>query len=136
MKIQDRKIKISKERKKGRQSFEMPIEMAEAFGKMGFTQKDIADFLNVTVKTISREFNKQNSEFRDLYNKGRAITAKSLRMKLLQRAIHEDRDQLLVFALKNFCGMSDKMELDNSGEVHVHVTMDGKDIKIPQWLEN
>jgi len=136
MKIKDRKIKISSERKRGRQSFEMPIDAAESFGKMGFTQKDIADFLRVNVKTISREFTKENSEFRELYNKGRAITAKSLRMKLLQRAIHDDRDQLLIFALKNFCGMSDKMELDNNGEIHVHVTMDGKPIKEPAWLKN
>ena len=66
MKIKDRKIKISSERKRGRQSFEMPIEAAESFGNMGFTQKDIADFLRVNVKTINREFTKENSEFREL----------------------------------------------------------------------
>jgi hypothetical protein len=57
-------------------------------------------------------------------------------MKLLRRAIKEDRDSLLQFALKNFCGMKEQVEVENSGEVTVNITMGGKEIEIPKWLEN
>jgi hypothetical protein len=57
-------------------------------------------------------------------------------MKLLRRAIKEDRDSLLQFALKNFCGMKEQVEVENSGEVTVNITMGGKEVSLPKWLEN
>lgn len=132
----DKQVVFRADKAKGRQAFVMPIELAESFGKLGMTHKDIADFLFVTEKTIWREFNRKNSEFKKRYNKGRAVTAQSLRMKLLTRAVKDDRDQLLIFALKNFCGMSDKVDVENTGEVTINILHEGKAMKEPEWLKN
>jgi len=122
--------------KVGRKPYIMPIAMAEGFGQLGLTQADIAGLLNISIKTVNREFVKPDSEFAAEYRKGKAKTAQSLRMKLLRRAIKEDRDSLLQFALKNFCGMKDQVEVENSGEVTVNITMGGKEVETPKWLEN
>jgi hypothetical protein len=125
-----------KTRKAGKPYKPLPVEMAAGFGQLGLTQADIAGILKISVKTVNREFVKPDSEFASEYRKGKAKTSQSLRMKLLQRAIKEDRDSLLQFALKNFCGMKEQVEVENSGEVTVNITMGGKEIEIPKWLEN
>lgn len=114
----------------------LPIEMAEGFGQLGLTQADIAGILKISIKTVNREFVKPDSEFASEYRKGKAKTSQSLRAKLLRRAIKEDRDSLLQFALKNFCGMKEQVEVENSGEVTVNITMGGKEVSLPKWLEN
>ena len=115
----------------------MPAGLAEGFGQLGLTQADIADFLKVSRKTVEREFQKaENSEFVREYRKGRASTNRSLRMKLLQRALREDRDSLLQFALKNYCNMKDAAEVDHQGQIAINGTMGGEIVKQPKWMHN
>ena len=57
-------------------------------------------------------------------------------MKLLQRALREDRDSLLQFALKNYCNMKDTAEIDHQGQISVNVTMGGEVVKQPKWMHN
>lgn len=130
-------IAVVEKARRGPKGFTMPVGLAEGFGQLGLTQADIADFLKVSRKTVEREFQKQdNSEFVREYRKGRASTNRSLRMKLLQRALREDRDSLLQFALKNYCNMKDTAEVDHQGQISVNVTMGGEAIKQPKWMHN
>ncbi len=130
-------VAVVEKARRGPRGFTMPVGLAEGFGQLGLTQADVAGFLKVSKKTVEREFQKgEESEFVREYRKGKASTNRSLRMKLLQRALREDRDSLLQFALKNFCGMKEQVEVENSGEVTVNITMGGKDLKMPKWLEN
>jgi len=123
--------------RRGPGGYTMPVGLAEGFGQLGLTQADIADFLKVSRKTVEREFQKgEASEFVREYRKGRASTNRSLRMKLLQRALREDRDSLLQFALKNYCGMKETAEVDHQGQISVNVTMGGQVIKQPKWMHN
>jgi hypothetical protein len=130
-------IAVVEKARRGPKGFTMPVGLAEGFGQLGLTQADIADFLKVSRKTVEREFQKQDdSEFVREYRKGRASTNRSLRMKLLQRALREDRDSLLQFALKNYCNMKDTAEIDHQGQISVNVTMGGEVIKQPKWMHN
>jgi hypothetical protein len=130
-------IAVVEKARRGPKGFTMPVGLAEGFGQLGLTQADIADFLKVSRKTVEREFQKQDdSEFVREYRKGRASTNRSLRMKLLQRALREDRDSLLQFALKNYCNMKDTAEIDHQGQISVNVTMGGEVVKQPKWMHN
>lgn len=136
LKTDSKRVVAKKSSKAGKPYKPLPVEMAEGFGQLGLTQADIAGILKISVKTVNREFVKPDSEFAAEYRKGKAKTSQSLRMKLLRRAIKEDRDSLLQFALKNFCGMKEQVEVENSGEVTVNITMGGKEVSLPKWLEN
>lgn len=135
--MKNRTSEIKAKKKTTRKPYkEMPVHMAEGFGQLGLTQADIAGILKVSVKTVNREFVKPDSEFATEYRKGKSKTAQSLRMKLLKRAITDERDSLLQFALKNFCGMKDHAEIEHGGEMTVNITMGGKSVDVPKWLEN
>lgn len=130
-------MKLDTTRKRpGRPKTNFDPKMGEQFGMMHLTQEKIAYIMGVSPSTVVREFARKNSPFVMAYNFGKAQIEKNLRAKLLERALKEDRDGLLVFALKNFCGMSDKLDTEHTGELTVNLTMGGKSIKEPEWLKN
>lgn len=127
--------------RRGPGGFVFPVKMAEKFGRAGLAQQDIADILSVDLKTVQREFNqKKESEFVLAYKRGAANLRNSLRNKLLDVATSavpsKGQVTALIFALKNYCGMADKQEVEHAGEVQVNVTMGGKAFKRPpKWLK-
>lgn len=128
---------LGRKSKVGRPKKVMPVEMANGLGQLGLTQADIADLLGVSRRTIEREFAKgDSSDFVREYRKGRANTNRSIRMKILQRAIKDDKDNVLLFAAKNYCGMKEAAEVDHQGQITVSVTMAGEVIKQPKWMHN
>lgn len=123
--------------RRGPKGYKFPVELAENFGTVGLNQSEIAGILGVTLRTVQREFEKADkSEFVVAYQKGAANMRNGLRKTLLQRATKGGSDAALIFALKNYCGMRDKQEVDHSGEIKVNVTMGGKAFKKPpKWLK-
>ena len=130
-------ITTGQTRKVGRPKANLPVEMAHGFGQLGLTQANVADILGISRRTVEREFAKgDDSNFVREYRRGRANTERSIRMKILQRAIKEDKDNVLLFAAKNYCGMKEAAEVDHQGQISVNVTMGGEVIKQPKWMHN
>lgn len=121
--------------RRGPKGFVFPVEMAETFGELGMTHQEIADLFGITRMSVEREFAKDNkSDFVTAYKRGYANLRQNLRRHLITRAA--DSDAALIFALKNYCGMRDKHEVEHAGEVQVNVTMGGKAFKRPpKWLK-
>ena len=128
---------LPKPKKVGRPKIELPVEMAHGFGQLGLTFDDMADILGISRRTVAREFSEgEASDFVTEYRRGRANTNRSIRMKILQRAIKEDKDNVLLFAAKNYCGMKETAEVDHQGQISVNVTMGGEVVKQPKWMHN
>jgi hypothetical protein len=76
------------------------------------TLSDCAGFFNCSEDSISRLIKKkENLSFWDFREKYFGATRIRLRQKALQLAFSGDR-ALLIFLLKNFCGMRDNPEFD------------------------
>jgi AraC-like DNA-binding protein len=123
--------------RRGPKGFNFPVALAERFGKVGLSYHEIAEILGVSKRTVQREFDKgQKSEFVTAYKKAFAETKFDLRKRLLERT--EVSDTALIFALKNFCGFSDRPKNDElrDGELTINILQDGKPAKEPDWLRN
>jgi hypothetical protein len=121
--------------RRGPKGFNFPVAMAERFGKVGLSYYEIAEILGVSKRTVQREFNKGlKSEFVTAYKKASAETKFDLRKRLLERS--EVSDTALIFALKNFCGFSDRPKNDSveNGEININILENGKPAKEPSWL--
>lgn len=121
--------------RRGPHGFVFPVELAEGYGEIGMSHEEIAHTLMIDRATVEREFKKgKKSEFATAFKKGYANLRKNLRRHLITRSA--DSDAALIFALKNYCGMRDKHEVEHAGEVQVNVTMGGKAFKRPpKWLK-
>ena len=123
--------------RRGPKGFNFPVALAERFGKVGLSYHEIAEILGVSKRTVQREFDKgRKSEFVTAYKKAFAETKFDLRKRLLERT--EVSDTALIFALKNFCGFSDRPKNDEfrDGELTINIIQDGKPLKEPDWLKN
>jgi transcriptional regulator with XRE-family HTH domain len=130
-------IAVIESPRRGPKGFHFPVALAERFGKIGLSYHEIAEILGVSKRTVQREFNKgRKSEFVTAYKKAFAETKFDLRKRLLERT--EVSDTALIFALKNFCGFSDRPKNDElrDGELTINIIQDGKPLKEPDWLKN
>lgn len=122
--------------RRGPRGFHFPIALAERFGKVGLSYYEIAEILGVSKRTVQREFNKGlKSEFVTAYKKAFAESKFELRKRLIERS--EVSDTALIFALKNFCGFSDRPKDDGleNGELTIKIFENGKPAKEPEWLK-
>lgn len=85
---------------------------------MGFSLRDISETFGVCEKTLKNHFS-------DALERGKASIAPRLKVNLLRQALAYEKPnpQLLMFALKNFAGMSDVTSVEAKG-------MEGVEFKV------
>lgn len=100
----------------GRKHIPINADELEKLMQYNPTLKDAADFFNCSDSTLAKfiqdNFSQTYTEFRDQ----RFVKTKVSLMQLALTRAHSGSNTMLIFALKNYCGWSDKAE--------VHVTQD------------
>lgn len=100
-------------KKVGRPKAEIDLNMLEVLCRVQATQAEIAAELHVTVRTLQNAI-KRDAKVREAYENGRLRGKASLRRMLIKRA-NAGSDACLIFALKNICGMSDRVQSEVTG---------------------
>ena len=122
--------------RRGPGGYMFPVGLAEGFGKVGLSYREISEILGISKRTVQREFDKgEKSEFVTTYTKALGETKTMLRARLLERA--HSSDTALIFALKNYCQMRDRPELAAPAKDEVkeiRVSMGGKTVSQPKWM--
>ena len=122
--------------RRGPGGYTFPVGLADGFGRVGLSYREMAEILGVSKRTVQREFDKgEKSEFVTTYTKALGATKISLRARLLERA--HSSDTALIFALKNYCQMRDRPELAAPAKDEVkeiRVSMGGKTVSQPKWM--
>ena len=129
-------IAVIKKPRRGPGGYKFPVGLADGFGRVGLSYREMAEILGVSKRTVQREFDKgEKSEFVTTYTKALGETKMSLRARLLERA--HSSDTALIFALKNYCQMRDRPELATPAKNEVkeiRVSMGGKTVSQPKWM--
>ena len=108
---------VKKKHAGGRPPKEIDFDKVEQMAAQGCTQEDIAGELGVAYSTL-----KSREEFSARHKKGADCLRNSLRSRAVAMAEQGDKT-MLIFLLKNFCGMRDvwdvKQEVSGSLDVSV-----------------
>ena len=99
----------------GRPKKELDIDMNQVvvFGRMKATYETMADFLEVSKRTIERYMVDEESEFCRSYKKGLADCKLKLSEAQMQLALNGNAT-MLVWLGKQHLGQKDKQEIDNT----------------------
>ena len=88
------------EPRKRKQKVTIDLGELERLAQLHITNIEIAQWLNVNVKTLNAE------RYLSVINKAKSETKQKLKQKALQRALNDSSDSMLMFCLKNYCGWS------------------------------
>ena len=110
---------MDKKNKGGRPQIKIDWELAKKLANIQCNIYEISNVLGVSNDTLSRrcksEFKIPLEDFMSIH-KGNGRVA--LRRELFRRALDGKKgDACLIFSLKNWCGMADKVEQDNTGKI-------------------
>lgn len=94
----------------GRPKKEIDYDVVEKLASIQCTQEEIANFLNLSVRTLQRD-----EEFCRLYKKGQDNGKMSLRR--YQFKLAEKNTSMAIFLGKQYLGQKDIIETDNSKEI-------------------
>ena len=94
----------------GRPKKEIDYEAVEKLASIQCTQEEIANFLNLSVRTLQRD-----EEFCRLYKKGQDNGKMSLRR--IQFKLAEKNTSMAIFLGKQYLGQKDVIETDNTKEI-------------------
>lgn len=94
----------------GRPKKEIDYETVEKLASIQCTQEEIANFLNLSVRTLQRD-----EEFCRLYKKGQDNGKMSLRR--IQFKLAEKNTSMAIFLGKQYLGQRDIIETDNKHEI-------------------
>ena len=89
---------------------EIDYEVVEKLASIQCTQEEIANFLNLSVRTLQRD-----EEFCRIYKKGMDNGKMSLRR--IQFKLAEKNTSMAIFLGKQYLGQRDVIEQDNSKEI-------------------
>ena len=89
---------------------EIDYESVEKLARLQCTQEEIANFLNISVRTLQRD-----DEFCRIYKKGMDNGKMSLRR--IQFKLAEKNTSMAIFLGKQYLGQRDVIEQDNSKEI-------------------
>lgn len=89
---------------------EIDYEAVEKLASIQCTQEEIANFLNLSVRTLQRD-----DEFCRIYKKGMDNGKMSLRR--IQFKLAERNTSMAIFLGKQYLGQKDVVETDNSKEI-------------------
>jgi len=100
----------------GRPKINIDWKQFEAQCALQCTLIEIADYFNCSTKTIERKVNERYScPFVDIFKRKRQAGLISLRRNLFKLA--EKQGNVAIFLAKNWLGMSDKQEIEHSGNI-------------------
>lgn len=95
----------------------------EGLCRMNPTLKDVAAFFGVSEDTIERRCKEFGYEsFADARGQNMVHT----RLKLIRKALEmadKGNTAMMIFALKNLCGWTDKLETNDLGEKRISITI-------------
>ncbi len=94
----------------GRPKKEIDYNAVEKLASIQCTQEEIANFLNLSVRTLQRD-----EEFCRLYKKGQDNGKMSLRR--IQFKLAEKNTSMAIFLGKQYLGQKDVIETDNTHEI-------------------
>lgn len=94
----------------GRPKKEIDYQAVEKLASIQCTQEEIANFLNLSVRTLQRD-----EEFCRLYKKGQDNGKMSLRR--IQFKLAEKNTSMAIFLGKQYLGQKDVIETDNTHEI-------------------
>lgn len=106
--------------KRGRPKANIDLDMVRKMAHIHCTQEEIAQVLDVSVRTLHR-----NKEFKQVYKKALEEGKASLRRLQWRKA--EDGDKgMLIFLGKQYLGQSDHTDMRHSGDIGVTIIDDIK----------
>lgn len=111
-----RSAKKKTNRKVGRPAKKLNAAQITKLAKYGLTQEEMADFFNVSVDTIARNY-------AEAYKKGRAALCESLKRKQVQLALKGDKT-MLVWLGKQYLGQKERHEVAAPGGGPLLLRMD------------
>lgn len=93
------------------------VELIKKLAERGCTVLDVAYITGLDRRTVQRRY-------AALIEAGKATLKDNLRSQMLRRIFDRTRpaDNVLIFALKNYCDMSDKIEQKTTAEISGNVT--------------
>lgn len=94
----------------GRPKKQIDYNAVEKLASIQCTQEEIANFLNLSVRTLQRD-----EEFCRLYKKGQDNGKMSLRR--IQFKLAEKNSSMAIFLGKQYLGQKDVIETDNTHEI-------------------
>ena len=98
----------------GRPKKEIDYEMVEKLASIQCTQEEIANFLNISVRTLQRD-----KEFCRIYKKG--IDNGKMSLRRIQYKLAEKNTSMAIWLGKQYLGQKDFIE--NSGEANARITI-------------
>ncbi len=100
----------------GRPKIEIDWKQFESYCAIQCTLQEIADYLDCSVKTVERKCKEHyGCTFGSVFKRKRQKGLMSLRANLFKLA--EKHPQMAIFLAKNWLGMSDKQEIEHSGNI-------------------
>ena len=100
----------------GRPKIEIDWKQFEAQCAIQCTLQEIADYLDCSVKTIERKCKEHyGCPFAQVFKRKRQKGLMSLRANLFK--LSEKQGNVAIFLAKNWLGMSDKQEIEHSGNI-------------------
>jgi len=100
----------------GRPKIDIDWKQFEAYCALQCTLREIADYFNCSQMTIERKVKEHyNCCFVDIFKRKRQKGLMSLRANLFKMS--EKQPSVLIFLAKNWLGMSDKQEIEHSGNI-------------------
>jgi hypothetical protein len=103
--------------KGGRPKKEIDYTSVEKLSKLMCTQEEIADFLDISVRTLQRD-----DEFCRIYKNGISKGKRSLRRAQWEKAVDEKNATMQIWLGKQYLGQSDKQELTGKDGESIKVT--------------
>lgn len=101
------------EKPKGKTPVTPNTDELRRLSRLHLTDQEMADWLDCHITTL------QLPQYKKIIHDGRSETKQRLKQKVIQRALDDNSDTALIFALKNYCGWSnnDKVEMKIEGTV-------------------
>ncbi len=101
----------------GRPKKVIDYDMVERLASIMATQEEIAEFLDLSVRTLQRD-----AEFSRVYKKGLEKGKMSIRRN--QFKLSERNVAMAIFLGKNYLGQSDKQYLEHEGNLDLKIEVD------------
>lgn len=112
----------------GRPPFEFDEKQVYIFGMYSATQETMAEYYGVSIDTIRRRMQDENSEFCRAYKKGAGLGLMKLREAQMAKALAGD-STMLIWLGKQLLGQKDAVQQDVKLNQAIKLVVDDTDLK-------